>query len=97
MNPAEFGKLATRHNLVEIAEAFRREANLSKLDGRNPASVQPVEVASWREADVGTVDGIRNCYGNCYGCWLVRSCRSTTLSTGDELSEIQLQSNLWKR
>ena len=80
MNPAEFGKLATRHNLVEIAEAFRREANLSKLDGRNPASVQPVEVASWREADVGTVDGIRNCYGNCYGCWLVRSCRSTTLS-----------------
>ena len=25
MNPAEFGKLAARHNLVEIAEASRRE------------------------------------------------------------------------
>ena len=26
MNPAESGKLAARHNLVEIAEACRREA-----------------------------------------------------------------------
>ncbi len=39
MHPSEFGKLAARHNLVEIAEPRRREA------------------------DVGTMDGIRNCYG----------------------------------
>ena len=39
MNPAEFGKLAASHNLVEIVEACRREE------------------------DVGTVVGIRNCYG----------------------------------
>ncbi len=27
----------------------------------NPASFQPVEVASWREADACKMDGIRNC------------------------------------
>ena len=48
MHPAEFGNLAARYNLVEIAEACRREAKLSKLDGQNPASVQPVEVPASR-------------------------------------------------
>ena len=46
LNPAESGKLAARHNLVEIADACRREAKLFKLDGMNPASVQPVEVVA---------------------------------------------------
>ena len=48
MHPAEFGNLAARYNLVEIAEACRREAKLSKLDGQDPASIQPVEVPASR-------------------------------------------------
>ena len=48
MHPAEFGNLAARYNLVEIAEACRREAKLSKLDGQNPASFQPVATENAR-------------------------------------------------
>ncbi len=50
-----------------MAEACRREAELFKLDGMNPASVQPVEAADAR-------------------LLLDRSCRSTTLSTVEELA-----------
>ena len=32
-NPAEFENLAARHNLVEIAEACRRESDAYKRDG----------------------------------------------------------------
>ena len=46
MNPAESGKLAARHYLVEIAEACRREADIGTME-RNP-SVQPVERADAR-------------------------------------------------
>ena len=38
--------IAARYNLVEIAEASRSDAKLFKLDGRNPASVQTVEVVA---------------------------------------------------
>ena len=48
VNPAEFGNLAARHNLVEIEEACRKEAKLFKLASRNPASVQPVEIVDAR-------------------------------------------------
>ncbi len=49
---------AARHNLVEIAEACRRESNLFKLDGQDPASVQPVEaVRSGFAAFVGEMLG----------------------------------------
>ncbi len=37
MHPAESEKLAARHNLAEIAEACRKEAEVFKLDGWNPA------------------------------------------------------------
>ncbi len=33
MHPAEFGKLASRYNLVGIAEACRKEANVGSMDG----------------------------------------------------------------
>ena len=46
MHPAEFGKLAARHNLVEIAEACRKEAKYSNWMAMNPASVQPVEAVA---------------------------------------------------
>ena len=55
LRPREVDELtwiAPRHKLVEIAEASRGEAKLFKLDGRNPASVQPVEnvfVGCWLE------------------------------------------------
>ena len=52
MHPAEFGKLAARNNLVEIAEACRREAKLFKLDGQDPASVQPVEMLQFVAANL---------------------------------------------
>ena len=42
----ELSWIAARHNLVEIAEASRSDAKLFKLDGRNPASVQTVEVVA---------------------------------------------------
>ena len=48
MHPAEFRNLAARHNFVEIAEACRREADVFKLDGMNPVSVQPVEAVAAR-------------------------------------------------
>ena len=32
MNPAIFGNLAARHNLVEIAEACRREADVGTME-----------------------------------------------------------------
>ena len=32
-NPSEFGKLAARYNLVEIAEACRMEADVGIMDG----------------------------------------------------------------
>ena len=41
MNPAEFGKLAARHNPVEIAEACRREAKDPRATvGRNRTLTQ---------------------------------------------------------
>ncbi len=46
VNPAESEKLAARHNLVEIAEACRKEAKYSNWIARNPASVQPVEIVT---------------------------------------------------
>ncbi len=61
MHPAEFRKLAARHNLVEIAEACRREADGFTMEpaavnatftvdelASNPASIQPVEAARSR-------------------------------------------------
>ena len=52
MHPAEFGNLAARYNLVNIAEACRKEADVFKLDGRNPASVRLVEAADADAAGV---------------------------------------------
>ncbi len=54
-HPAEFGKLAARHNLVEIAEACRRGSEIFTGDCR-------------KEADVGTMDRIGNCYGRHPNC-----------------------------
>ena len=34
MNPAEFGKLAARYNLAEIAEACWREVDVGSLDNQ---------------------------------------------------------------
>ena len=48
MNPAESGKLAARHNRVEIAEACWGEAKYSNWMAENPASVQPVEAVAAR-------------------------------------------------
>ena len=48
MHLADSRNLAARHNPVEIAEACLKEAKLFKLDGRNPASIQPVEAAAAR-------------------------------------------------
>ncbi len=63
--PAESGNLAARHNLVKIAEACWGEAKYLNWMAVNHASVQPVEVACWKEADACTMDGISNCYGSC--------------------------------
>ena len=43
-HPAESGKLAAGHNLVEIAKACGREVDAFTMDGMNPVSVQPVEM-----------------------------------------------------
>ena len=61
LHPAEFGNLAARHNLVEIAEACRREADGFTMEpaavnatftvevlAKNPASVQLVEIVDAR-------------------------------------------------
>ncbi len=48
MHPAEFEKLAARHNLVEIAEACRREAKLlNRMAGILPQS------NLWKESLLG--------------------------------------------
>ena len=52
MYPAEFRKLAARHNLVEIAEACRKE------------SKYPQATVGGKRT-LGTMVGIRNCYGSC--------------------------------
>ncbi len=40
VNPAEFGNLAARHNLVQIVEARRREADACTMDGFAIATVE---------------------------------------------------------
>ena len=52
MYPADSAKLAARHNLVEIAEACRKEAKYSNWIAVNPASLQPVEVVAARLLEV---------------------------------------------
>ncbi len=55
MIPAEFGNLAARHKLVEIAEACRKEAKYSNWMAMNPASVQPVEADDGWHGDVAII------------------------------------------
>ncbi len=86
---------------MEIAEARRREVKLFKLDGWNPASVQPVEAPAARllarpilreyvASTVVELAGIpppSNLWKRLLLVrWLGRSCRRTTLSTVDEIA-----------
>ena len=52
------GKLAARVDACCWLGRSRRSTTLSTVDGivPNPASVKPVEVASWRESDACTMD-----------------------------------------
>ena len=64
MNPAEFEKLAARHNLVVIAEASWKGSG-SLHNGWDSKLIRLLLL----------------------GCWLGRSCRSTTLSTVVEVAK----------